>query len=135
MANTFHLQVVTPIGMMVDEPVESCIVRTTEGDLGILKGHANYMAAVDVGQVRVKRDGNYRTAAASDGFVQITGEAVKVVVTTFEWADEIDVPRAQNAKERATASLDGAQDNEMKNLAKFRLRKARNRLRIAGDQS
>ena len=135
MASTFRLQVVTPLGMMVDNEVESCIVRTTEGDLGILKGHADYMAAVDVGQVRVKSENGYRTAAATEGFVQVSGNAVKVVVTTFEWANEIDVSRAQNAKERASADLEKAQSDERKQLAKFRLRKAKNRLRIAGEQS
>lgn len=134
MANTFHLEVVTPEGLMVDEQVESCIVRTTEGDLGILHGHTDYMAPIEVGQIRVKRESGYQTAAVADGFVQVTGEATKVVVTTFEWSENIDVERAKAAKQRATDALETAQTPELASLAKYRLKKARNRLKVAGEQ-
>ena len=110
MANTFHLQIVTPNGLAFDGETESLIVKTTQGDVGILSGHADYFAAISVGRIRVKMDNGYRKAAVNGGFLRVTKEVTRVVATSFEWADQIDMERAQRAKADAEKALASATD-------------------------
>ena len=51
--NTFHLQIVTPDGLMFDGDAEKLLVRTTEGDVGIMSGHCDYVTPVDTGMAKV----------------------------------------------------------------------------------
>ena len=55
--NTFHLQIVTPDGLMFDGDAEKLLVRTTEGDVGIMSGHCDYVTPVDTGVARVTTNG------------------------------------------------------------------------------
>ena len=61
--NTFHLQIVTPDGLMFDGDAEKLLVRTTEGDVGIMSGHCDYVTPVDTRVARVTSNGDVRTAA------------------------------------------------------------------------
>ena len=54
----FDLQIVTPDGMLFDGKAEKIILRTSEGDVGILPGHINYVAALSIGVARVFTGGN-----------------------------------------------------------------------------
>ena len=131
MANTFHLQIVTPDGLAFDGETESLIVKTTQGDVGILSGHADYFAAISVGRIRVKNpDGSYRKAAVNGGFLRVTKEVTRVVATSFEWADQIDLERAQRAKSGAEKALASASDPGEVELLKLRLRWANNRINV-----
>ena len=56
--NTFHLQIVTPDGLMFDGDAEKLLVRTTEGDVGIMSGHCDYVTPVDTGVARVTTNGD-----------------------------------------------------------------------------
>lgn len=132
MANTYRLEIVTPLGVVVDEQVESCIFRTTEGDVGILGGHTDYAAAIEVGEIKVKLEGKpYRSAVATDGFAHVSGDHTRILVSTFEWAEDIDAQRAERAKERSKQMLAAASTPEQTELAEFQLKKARVRLRVA----
>ena len=55
--NTFHLQIVTPDGLMFDGDAEKLLVRTTEGDVGIMSGHCDYVTPVDTGMAKVTTNG------------------------------------------------------------------------------
>jgi F-type H+-transporting ATPase subunit epsilon len=105
------------------------IVKTTEGDVGILPGHIDYMAAIDIGNLRVKRNGQWREATAHEGFIRVDDDEVTVVLTTCEWAEEIDLQRALEAKAKAQAMLDR---NELE-MGSYRMKKALNRVNIADE--
>ena len=104
---TYHLQIVTPDRKVFDGEVEKIIVRTVGGDVCILARHIDYAAPLGIGQARVTdADGNTRVAACSGGMLGVSGGEVRVMATTFEWADEIDLSRAQKAQETAQHMLE-----------------------------
>ena len=122
---TFHLEIVTPDGVSFDGQAESLYVRTQQGDIGILPNHIDYLAALGMGQARVTVDGQTRTAACIGGMVSVSAGDVKLVATTFEWAEDIDVPRAKAAEARARrASEEQKLTEEELRLAEARLKRA-----------
>ena len=129
----FALKIVTPDGLAYDGMAEELIVRTTSGDLGILAGHMDCVAPLGMGQATVVIDGEKRYAACIGGMVVITKEEVKLVPTTFEWAETIDVKRAEASETRAKAMLEdkNASKTELK-LAEARLKRALVRKSVAG---
>ena len=102
----FRLQIVTPDGQQFDGMAERLIVRTIAGDVGILAGHTDYVTALGMGKARIVTGGEERAAACIGGMLSVSGGNVKVVATTFEWSDQIDVARAERSEQRAKAVLE-----------------------------
>lgn len=127
----FHLKVMTVDRCFYDGEVDRIIIRTTQGDAGILPGHVPYVAAVGIGGLTIIKDGEKRVAAVSGGFVDVSKEQTVVLARTCEWADEIDVKRAEQAAERARAALQQKESAREHDLAQVKLRKAVNRIRVA----
>lgn len=121
----FPLKIVTPDGVRFDGQAEELIVRTTTGDMGILAGHTNCVTPLGMGRATVVVEGERRYAACIGGMVSVVDGAVSLVPTTFEWAQDIDVARAERSYARAqeTLSNKNAQDTDIL-LAKARLRRA-----------
>ncbi len=128
----FPLKIVTPDGLKFEGQAEELIVRTTTGDLGFLAGHVNCVAPLGMGRATVILDGQRRYGACIGGMVSILDGAATLVATSFEWADQIDVSRAEASKERAHAVLASkdASDTELK-LAEARLKRALIRKSVA----
>ena len=129
----FPLKIVTPDGLQFEGQAEELIVRTITGDMGILAGHTACVAPLGMGRATVVMEGEKRYAACIGGMVVITKEEVKLVPTTFEWADTIDVKRAEASEQRAKAMLENknAGKTEQK-LAEARLKRALVRKSVAG---
>ena len=121
----FPLKIVTPDGLEFDGIAESLTVRTVTGDMGIMAKHVDCVVPLGMGEATVVIDGQRRRAACIGGMVSVINGAVNLVPTTFEWADEIDVARAEASEKRAQAILasKSATDTEVK-LAKARLKRA-----------
>lgn len=128
---TYRLQVVTPDGLIYDSDVESLLIRTDDGDVEILAGHMEYMASVGTGRARILAGGVSRFAACSGGFLTVSDSGVKLVATTFEFAENIDVERAKRAKEAAEARISAAKDERTAALAKAKLQRALSRIHAA----
>ena len=130
--NAFPLKVVTPDGLIFDGKADELVVRTTTGDLGILAGHVNCVAPLGMGQAMVVADGKKRYAACIGGMVSVVGGNVTLVPTTFEWAENIDVNRAEASSKRAQNVLDNksSSDREIQ-LAQARLKRALIRTSVA----
>ena len=128
----FHLKIVTPDGLIFDGQAEELIVRTTGGDVAILARHINYVAALGMGRAVVVANGNRRTAACIGGMLSVVDGEVTLVPTTFEWADTIDVDRAEASYQRADKVLhdSNASDTDLK-LAEARLHRALVRKSVA----
>lgn len=131
MASTFRLQIVTPSRTFFDDEVEMVIVRTVEGDMGIMKNHALIVAPLKIGKVRIKKDGQFKEAAISEGFVQVQSDYTRIITDTAEWPEEIDVTRAEEAKERAERRLASKESDIDRLRAEIALRKALTRLEVA----
>ena len=121
----FSLKIVTPDGLRFDGQAEELIVRTTTGDLGILAGHMNCVAPLGMGRATVMTDGVKRYAACIGGMVSVVDGVVSLVPTTFEWAENIDVARAERSLERAQTVLNNKTSTDTDLImAKARLRRA-----------
>jgi F-type H+-transporting ATPase subunit epsilon len=130
--NTFKLKIVTPDGLQFDGLAEELIVRTTTGDLGIMAGHINCVAPLGMGRAMVITEGQKRYAACIGGMVSVVGGEVTLVPTTFEWADKIDVERADASYQRAQKILkDKASTETDVKLAEARLKRALVRKSVA----
>lgn len=122
---SFPLKIVTPDGLCYDSNAEMLIVRTIEGDLAVLAGHINCVTPLGMGKAVVVADGQRRTAACIGGILSVLDGKVNLVPTTFEWADEIDVPRAESSMERAQKVLDNKDSSETDlRLAEAKLKRA-----------
>ena len=121
----FPLKIVTPDGLEFDGIAESLTVRTVTGDMGIMAKHVDCVVPLGRGEATVVIDGQRRRAACIGGMVSVINGSVNLVPTTIEWADEIDVARAEASEKRAQAILasKSATDTEVK-LAKARLKRA-----------
>ena len=129
----FKLEIVTPDGLLFDGEAQKIIVRTTEGDVGIMARHSDYVASLSIGVARVFTEDGERQAACSGGMVTVTGGTVRVIASTFEWAEDIDVARAMKAKEKAETRLEKAKHSDYEyKLAEIKLKKSLARLKVSG---
>lgn len=128
----FPLKIVTPDGLIYDGQAEELIVRASTGDMGILAGHINCVASLGMGRATVVIDGKKRYGACIGGMVSVVNGVVTLVPTTFEWAEDIDLKRAENAADRAKEILNNkeASDADL-HLAKARLMRALVRSSVA----
>lgn len=129
--STFHLKVLTVGRVFYDGEVDRAVVRTTQGDIGILPNHVKYLAALGIGGLTVIANGTSRVAAIAGGFVDVSKEGTVILARTCEWADEIDINRAREAEERAKALLHQQASDREQDIANIKLKKALNRIRIA----
>ena len=130
--NSFRLQIVTPEGLKLDSQAEALLLRTTEGYVSIRAGHTDYLALLDIGMVTVTVDGKERKAACSGGFLSVERGEVRLMASAFEYAEDIDTARAIAAKKRAEAQLTADKDAGHIELAKVKLARALNRMKVAG---
>ncbi|MBR5140257.1 MAG: ATP synthase F1 subunit epsilon [Clostridia bacterium] len=130
----FHLQIVTPDGAQLDGMAESLLVRSEMGDVEILAGHADLFASLGIGRARIRIGGKDRIGSAAGGFVSVANGEVKLIATTFEFADEIDLKRAKAAKESAEEKIKNATTDKEIALAKAKLARAVNRISVASSK-
>ena len=132
--NHFPLKIVTTDVLLFDGEAEEILVRTTSGDVAILAGHINYVAPLGMGRATVASGGNRLTAACIGGMLSVVDGAVTLVPTTFEWAEDIDLPRAEASLQRADKVLHDktSSDTDLR-LAEARLRRALVRKSVAGN--
>ncbi len=127
----FKLEIITPEKKFFDGETEQIIVRTTVGDVGILNGHEPYCAALGIGQMRIMIDGEFRRAATSGGIIKVSRSKTVILVDSCEWADEIDVERAEAAKETAEDRIKSAESDRQMKMAEIKLKRALNRIDTA----
>ena len=115
---TYHLQVVSLDGTEFEGEVEKLMLRTVDGDVEILARHTNYCTGIGMGTAHVTMaDGSERKAACIGGMLSVMDGEVRVLPTTWEWGDEIDVERARAAKAKAEETL---QDSQLSKEARVR---------------
>ena len=131
----FRLKIVTPDGLIYDGQAEELLVRTTGGDVAILARHMNYVAPLGMGRAVVVSGGTRRTAACIGGMLSVCNGEVTLVPTTFEWADKIDLERAEAAYERADKALHNENASQMDlKLAEAKLHRALVRKSVASEK-
>ena len=128
MAKTFQLDIITPTNVISEGQVEYLRAPSTEGLFGIMGGHSVATILIDIGEIKVTKDGKEFYYATNGGFADIRPESVMLLVETAEKVSDIDKDRAEEAMKRAKDRL---KDNETDlKRAKNAIARARNRLKI-----
>ena len=132
--STYHLQVVSLDGPEFEGEVQKILLRTIDGDVEILARHTDFCTAIGMGTAKVTMaDGTDKKAACIGGMLSVMNGEVRVLPTTWEWAEDIDVERAKAAKARAEERLkDQMLDKEARVRAEAKLYRALVRLGSSG---
>ena len=131
--SSYFLQIVTPNGKAYSGMAEKILLRTTQGDVCLLAKHTNYISALGMGECRVTFEGGeVRRAACIGGMVICSDEMVHVVASSFEWADEIDVKRAEKSKEKAEKTLSMNLSPAEQAVLEAKLKRALVRMKVHG---
>src|SRR5246127_4400453 len=131
MANTFELEIVTPEKLVVQDVAEEMQLPGKNGYLGILPGHAPLITELAVGAITYKNAGETHHLAVAWGFAEVLPDKVTVLAETCEAAQEIDVPRAEKAKDRAEEHLNSSNPDTDYQRATDALQRAEARLDVA----
>ena len=128
--STLHVELVAVERTIWSGDATMVIARTTEGELGVLPGHAPLLGQLaEGGVVTVRRDdGDDLIVAAHGGFLSVTERGVSILAETAEISGEIDVERARNALRRANEAGDDPE-------ALAAARRAIGRLRATGNEA
>jgi F-type H+-transporting ATPase subunit epsilon len=105
MANTLHLEIVTPEGTVFSEDVTMVTLPCVEGQLGIYPLHVPLITEVVPGEIIVQKAGQERFLAVGEGLVDITADRVAIITDMAIAAENIDAAKAEEARQRAAARL------------------------------
>ena len=103
--NLFELKVITPERVFFEGPVSMVEFNTTEGEIGVYKGHIPLTVIVNPGILTITVEEGPKNAALHAGFAEILPNRVTILAEIVEWPSEIDARRAEAAKERAEQRL------------------------------
>lgn len=119
MANSFKLDVVTPIAKILSKEVDFVMLRTTEGDMGVLPNHAPFVAGLATGEMKVKNNGQENFYYVSGGFVEISDNVVTILADEAMDVKDIDLEAARKEAQIAKERLERiAEDMDMANVQK-----------------
>ena len=131
MADTLHLQIVTPDRLLVREDCVQVQIPGKKGELGILPGHAPLITELQIGEISYRAGTTTQYLAVGWGFAEVLPDKVTILADVAERAEGIDVKRAQEAKARAEEALrQGATDLDY-DATLYALRRAEVRLAVA----
>lgn len=128
---SYKLKIITPEKIFFDGETEQIIVRTTEGDIGVLAGHENYVSDLPAGPFRVKIDGKFKNAAISGGVLKVSKEVTTILAMAAEWADDIDLEWAKRSQADAEKKLRETKSDFEHRLAELKLKRALNRISVS----
>ena len=101
------LSVVTPEGQAFHGDVEAVVLPGSEGEFGVLPGHEAFLSALRIGPMTIKKPGGEELhASVSQGFAEVHDDQVSVMVSSCEFAHEIDRSRAEIARDRSLKQLE-----------------------------
>jgi len=123
-----QVQIVSPEQVLYEGEGEMVVCRTTDGELAFLPGHAPFLGALGTGPVRVVLPQGEQVAAVHEGFVEVSDDRVVVLSDVAELPEQIDIARAQAAKEKADAAINANAEDD---VARADLARAELRLDVA----
>ena len=132
MANKIRLDIVTPDRMVYSEDVNMVIARATDGDLGILPGHAPLIAGLEIWPLRIQTDEGEHLFSVCGGFIEVRPQKITVLAGCAELPEEINIDRAESAKDRAERRLKEAEGSSNIDVrrAEVALKRAIMRIRV-----
>ena len=128
---TMHVQVVSPEQVLYEGEAEMVVCKTDEGEIAFLPEHTPLLGSLGVAKVRaLLPDGGEHVVAVHGGFVEVSNNKVIILSDVAELPEQIDVSRAEAAKQRAERDLNADADDE---LAMGALARSALRLEVAGE--
>jgi F-type H+-transporting ATPase subunit epsilon len=104
------LEIVTPEARVFSDTIDTVVIPTTSGEVGILPGHIPLVTQVDHGELRVTKGGTTQWLAVGGGFAQVSGDKVCILAEHAITEEKIDEQAVENALKRAEADLREAKD-------------------------
>jgi len=117
--------------LLSEEGIDEVIAPGVEGELAVLPRHAAFMTMLNPGELILKKGNGEIPFAVTGGFFEVLDDKVTVLADAAERADEIDVQRAEQARERARLALERRESTEDLAVAAAALQRALIRLRVA----
>lgn len=105
MAGQLILDVAVPERRLAQESVDEVQAPAADGSMGILPGHAPLMTQLGIGVLSFKKGGQTRYIALHGGLMEVLPDHVRILADRAEWAEEVDVQRAQQGRQRMTDML------------------------------
>lgn len=103
--NLFQLEIVTPEKVFYSGEAYMIEFTTQEGEIGVYKNHIPLTTVIAPGVLRIKEAQGEKLAALHSGFVEILPEKITILAEVAEWPEDIDIDRAEAAKQRAEERL------------------------------
>lgn len=133
METTFSIRVIASDHLFYDGPCIGVIIPALDGQREVLAHHESVIMAIECGELKIKMpDGTWQTAIVGSGFARVSHGRVYVLVDTAERPEEIDIKRAQEAKERAEEQLRQKQSIQEYHISSASLARAMSRLSASG---
>ena len=132
---TFSLKIISSDKIFYEGPCQYLTVPAPDGQKGVLPHHENMVIAVNVGDARMEVEkGKWVDIAVGAGFMEIVNNRVTMLVDTAERPEEIDIRRAEEAKERAEEQLRQKQSIQEYYHSQASLARAMNRLKVSKEK-
>lgn len=132
MADTFTLELVTPLRQVVLEAVNEAQIPVRGGYIGVMPGHSPLLAEMGIGELTYRVGNRTFSCTAFGGFVEVLADRVIVLADVAERGEDINVPRAQAALDRARKQMANANDPNVDwKSAEESLLRAQTRLQVA----
>lgn len=128
---TFKIKVVTYEEKVLEQEAEFVLVRTTEGDMGILPNHSPFIAGLSTGEMKIRLNGKEEKYFVSEGLLEISNNVVTIIATEAIPADQLDVERAKREVEELKAKLAKMQEDKDILLTQKNLHKALMKVQVA----
>jgi F-type H+-transporting ATPase subunit epsilon len=129
--STLRLEIVTAERQIFAEDVDMVVAPGSEGELGILPHHAPLLTTLKPGELRIKKSGEEILLAITGGFMEVLPDRVTILADAAERAEEIDLARAEAARQRAQERVAGHAVEIDRTRAMAAMARATARLRVA----
>jgi F-type H+-transporting ATPase subunit epsilon len=106
---SIKLEIVTPVEKVYSETVDSVVLPTSSGEVGILPGHIPLITEILAGELAVTKEGDLDLLAVDNGFAEVIGDTVSVLTEAAVDIEDIDLASVEEAKRRAEEALKAAE--------------------------
>lgn len=131
MAKSFHLEIIASDRVFYQGECEHLVITAIDGLIGIMHGHEPLVTSLPTGELKYMVDGKWHYAAISEGFIEVMPESSIILADSCELPEEIDIKRAEEARERAEEKMRQKQSIMEYYHTQAALNRAMNRLKLS----
>ena len=131
MAEMFELKIIEPDGMFYEGKASFLEFVSVTGEMGVYANHIPLTTILEPGVVKIHQDGQVKKTAVLGGFIEIQKDRITILAEDANWPEEIDIKRAEAAKERAEKRLENKSADIDVERAEAALKRAMARIRAA----